>query len=397
KIYTIMFFLVPFLLLPFYRFRWIILLLPFFILMFVTNDPWYQLPSIMSDQYSASLIPFLFLGTIEGLEKFKDHKITPEGRREPFKNILNKKVSRLSITIFVVIALLALFFQPFGPFNTFAQPNYNFEQEIKMNLTQYDVLNQLTNLIPDNDPYVLFQNNMPGVVLQDPSILPILEDFVFGFPYNLTYKLPNGTWTDRIDYVLADENSNTFYESGTAPYNLTMYDVLEKLYSTGQYGILAEEDGFVLLKHNYKGPIIYYKPEYEQIFPAQLLVLNNSYRAGNIITGTNPDGHRIWYGPYILLNPGEYQVTFRLSTTNNSASNSIVLWSGDYAQGETFYQSTLTGSSFPNTNTIYNITINISIDNFYDGVEFAGLDAYWNGSLSLYGITVKETAATPFK
>jgi len=73
---------------------------------------------------------------------------------------------------------------------------------------------------------------MPEDVVHDPSILNVLEDYVFGFPYNLTYELPNGTWTNRIDYVIADSNSNTFYESGATPYNTTVYEVLQSLYST---------------------------------------------------------------------------------------------------------------------------------------------------------------------
>ena len=390
KIFTIMIFLVPFLLLPLYKIKWGIMLLPFFLLMFYSNDIGYQVPYIIHDQYSSAIIPFLYLGTIEGMKGM--HNNAPYSKNHNFLKlsfyIKNPKV-RSALIILVIIILFATVYQPYGPLNSYSGINYNLNKETNVNITSFNALNEIISLIPNNEQYVIFQNNMPQVLLHDPDIPAVLSNFVFGFPYNLTYELPNGTWTNRIDYVIADSNSNTFYESGATPYNTTMYEVLQRLYSTGKYGIMAEEYGFILLKHNYTGPIIYYHPISEQFAPNDLFVLNSSYRLDNIITGTNPDGHRIWWGPYAFLAPGQYSVTFYLSTTNNSVANHLKIWIGDWPFA-TFREITLTGSSFPKNNTVYNITENFSIDNFYNQVQFAGLSAYWNGSLSIYGIQVKQ-------
>jgi len=394
KISTVLIFLSPFLFISIRKPKWGLLLLPFFTLVFLTNNSSYLFPNIITDQYSVMVIPFLYLGFFAGLTENRGVHSIDHG--EPTLNSsINKGFAlKKTIAVFVFIVILAVVFQPYSPISKYSEPDYISNVEESETPSSFLSFNAIVDLIPSNDPYVLMQNNMPEVVVHDPSILNVLEDYVFGFPYNLTYELPNGTWTDRIDYVIADSNSNTFYQSGAAPYNTSMYEVLNRLYSTGDYGIMAEEYGFILLKRNYTGPIIYYHPISEQFGPDDLDVLNSSYRGENVITGTNPGGHRIWFGPTAFLVPGQYRVTFYLSTTNNSIANNLKLWIGDYPIA-TFREITLTGSSFQKNYTVYNITANFSIENFYNQVQFAGLSAYWNGSLSIYGIQVKQISNEP--
>ena len=395
KITTVLIFLSPFLFLPVYKPKWAIMLFPYFFLVFYTNDSSYLFPNIIISQYSSMVIPFLYLGLLEILRKKLNNSINVNKRECFLTQIKSSYVLKTAITIFLVILILATVFQPYSPISKYSEPSYITNQEKNLKSSSFDTFESIVSLIPSNDPYVLMQNSMPEVPLRDPAISNSYEDHVFGFPYNLSFPHLHGTWTNRIDYVIADSNSNTFYQSGSAPTNnQTMFDIIHRLYATGNYGIMAEDDGFILLKHNYTGSIIYYQPTSEQFSPASLAVLNQSYRNGDIITGINPHGHRIWYGPYTFLSPGQYQVTFQLSTTNNSLENNLQLWFGDFAYGVTFKQVQLTGSSFPSINKMYNVSVNISVSNFYNGVEFAAHTAYWNGSLSIYGITVKQISNT---
>ncbi len=396
KISTLVVFLSPFIFLPFRKLKWFLLLLPYFYLVFFSNYGPYLYPSVITSQYSSMIIPFLYLGTIEGLSI----SAKVEGHLEGDKVNKNRKyrimplepVLKKTIVIFIAVGLLAVVFVPYSSFSIYSEPSYKAGWEYNLNPSTIPDLEKIVALIPPNDEYILIQNNMPEVLLQDPYINNAYLDRVFGYPYNLTFNLGGKVWSNRIDYVLADINSNTFIPSSSYPYNLTMYNVISKLYSTGDYGIIAEEDGFILLGHNYSGPMIYYQPISETFSPSNLLVLNSSYRHGDTITGTNPDGHSIWYGPYTFLFPGQYQVTFHLSTTNNSASNSIELWLGDFAEKAVFKTVILTGNSFPTVNTLCNITVSISVPNFYNGVEFAGSNAQWSGSLTIYGITVDQVS-----
>jgi len=232
KISTVLIFLSPFLFISVSKLKWGVLLLPFFTLVFLTNNSSYLFPNIITDQYSVMLIPFLYLGFFEGLTKNRGvHYIVHE---EPGLNSSIKKgfVFKKALTVFLIIVILAVVFQPYSPVSKYSEPDYISNIERTETPSYFSSLNAIVDLIPSNDPYVLLQNDMPEVVVHDPSILNVLEDYVFGFPYNLTYELPNGTWTNRIDYVIADSNSNTFYQSGAAPYNTTMYEVLHRLYST---------------------------------------------------------------------------------------------------------------------------------------------------------------------
>ena len=395
KIITVLLFLSPFLFLPIQKFKWVLMLFPYFYLVFYTNDLYYLFPSVVIDQYSSMVTPFLYLGLIDVLATRRGSSPSLIKGRRFLTKIKNDDVLRSAISIFLFILVLAAVFQPYSPISSYSEPNFISNRELNQKSSSFTTFESVVSLIPSNDPFVLMQNSMPEVPLHDPAIFNSYLDSTFGFPYNLTFPQLNGTWTNRIDYVIADSNSNTFCQSGSSPAdNQTMFEVIHRLYATGNYGIMAEDDGFILLKHNYTGPIIYYQPTSEQFLPTSLAVLNESYRNGNIITGTNPDGHRIWYGPYTFLSPGQYQVTFQLSTTNNSFENNLELWFGDYAYGVAFKEVQLTGASFPTTNKIYNISVNISVGNFYNGVEFAAHSAYWNGSLSIYGITVKQISNT---
>lgn len=401
KIVTLIIFLFPFFYLLTRKPKWLVMLLPFIILLFIGNYPTYEFPSIVKYQYSSLIIPFLFLGAIDGLSTIKndeasaDDKYIHSRKRKDLVAILENKKIKDSLTIFVILLLLAMVFQPYGPLNSYSQDNYDLSSLSSINIQKFNALQQEVNLIPTNNPYVLFSDNMPEVLMHDPSIPFILSYYVNGFPYNLTYKLPNGTWTNRIDYVLADLNSSTITTENYYPDNLSMYNVIQRLYSSGNYGILAEDCGFVLLKYNYSGPIKLYKP-FDTIFPAsQLYTLpnTNSSKNNGIITGTNTTGHRIWFGPCnpdMVLSPGTYNITFHLITTNNSSSNSILLWSGNYYEKKTFGELTINGSKFKEINDLSNISIIITMHNFYNYVQFAGLKSHWNGSLSIYGITLKQ-------
>ena len=399
KIVTLIVFIFPFFYLLTRKPKWLVMLIPFIIILFISNYSIYEFPTIAMYQYSSLIIPFLFLGAIDGLSTIKndenltEYKYTLKRKHKFFVAILKNKKLKDSFTIFVILLLLAMVFQPYGPLNSYSQDNYDLHSLSSINIQKFNALQQEVNLIPTNNPYVLFSNNMPEVLMHDPSISSVLTNYVFGFPYNLTYKLPNGTWTNRIDYVLADLNSSTISVRNHYPDNLSMYNVIHKLYLSGNYGILAEDCGFVLLKYNYSGPIKLYKP-FNATFPAsQLNISINSLKNNGIITGTNTTGQGIWFGPCnpnLVLSPGTYNITFHLLTTNNSKSNSILLWSRNYYAQKTFGEVTLNGSEFKETNILTNISMIITIHNFYNYVQFEGSKSYWNGSLSIYGITLKQ-------
>jgi hypothetical protein len=64
--------------------------------------------------------------------------------------------------------------------------------------------------------------------------------------------------------------SPTFKLAGNSPFNMSMYDLVNRLYGSGEYGLVAEASGIVLLKKNYTGQIEYYAPMKENFNVNQL-------------------------------------------------------------------------------------------------------------------------------
>jgi hypothetical protein len=96
--------------------------------------------------------------------------------------------------------------------------------------------------------------------------------------------------------------------------------------SSGEYGILAEASGIVLLKKNYTGQIEYYAPMKENFNVNQLKAGSVSTMANGTIYANNISKWvYIWYGPYIVLFPGVFNITFQLKTSNNCKNNVLTL------------------------------------------------------------------------
>jgi len=390
KLVTIPLFLAPFLFLPFYRNKWFLFIIPFYFLVFYADYNWYVYPWILWDQYASGIVPFLYLGTIEGLARF-NHK---NRKLHVFRHLPLNRLSdngKVAFTILIVIALMAVVFQPYGPLNSYTDANFYFAEKTDVNITQYNALNDIVNLIPNNDPYVFFQDNIPEVLLRDPSVSTV--SYAAGiaglsFPYNLTYPLLNGTWTNRIDYVIFDYNSRFFYYEGTYPTNLSYYQVVQKLFSTGNYGMMANEFGFVLLKHGYHGPVIYNSP-LKVIFPSEALHVQGPFKIGSGNISWKDTYHTVIFAtPGVFLTPGNYDLSLNISASNISALNSMLLnvsFSSDKAELGSYL---IRGSDFHSTMKEHNVRFTIYIPNFYDSVRISAYSNQWNGTFSIHTVTL---------
>jgi uncharacterized membrane protein len=384
KMATIPLFLAPFLFLPLYKNKWALFLMPFYFLVFYANNNWYVYPWILWDQYASGIVPFLYLGTIEGLAEWKHRNKTKKTRVRIFSTL--SKNSRIALTILVVVALLALVFQPYGPLNQYTNANFFFEEKTKVNLSRYDALNNIVDLIPKNDPYVFFQNNIPEVMLRDHYVSTVaFSAGIAGlaFPYNLTYQLMNGSWTNRIDYAIFDYNSRFFYYEGNYPTNLSFYAVAQKLYASGHYGIMADEYGFVLLNYSYVGPVLYGGAFSDNISLNSLIISGGGARNANEVTWNNTSHSPLFRSREFFASPGTYNLTIQLSKFSGIAGGSILINVSSPSN------SVLLKSIELNSTTISNHFANgsgsfvFTVKNFYDNVEISAYSQSLPGSISL--------------
>lgn len=398
KIFTVLLMLGPFMFLPLVKPKWTLMLFPYLFLLFFSGYSMYYFPDVLLVQYWSMVIPFLFIGMVEGISSIHESgssqslsvKSTFRGMRLVFS-----RRSRLILSVFLLIILLGTVYQPYGPLNKYSNSDFMLSKEMDYNASLYAAYTSIVKLIPQDTPYVLYQNNMPQVVYRDP---PSGSSFYgIGFPENFTYYM-EGKWVDHPQYVISDPYSRWFSNSGTGVMNMTMYDTLRHFLNNTDYGIAAEYDGIMLLEYRYKGPSIIYAPENRVYTPENLTVLQQSYRQNSTISATNfTSGGTLWYGPYSFLQPGNYSIVLKMKSSNISANNSFTLRFSFYPQtGGTNFQILdaykITGANFSGKNVWTYLTFNISTRNFLNSVEFAGGNFDWNGNISLQSISLKQTA-----
>jgi uncharacterized membrane protein len=389
KIVTIPLFLAPFLFLPLYKNKWSLFLVPFYFLVFYADYNWYVYPWILWDQYASGIVPFLYLGTIEGLTKWDGFNKPNKSKAGIFRRL--SKNSRVALAILVVIALLALVFQPYGPLNPHTDANFYFHDKTTVNLVQYNALDNIVDLIPRNDPYVFFQDNIPEVLLRDHYVSTV--GFAAGiaglaFPYNLTYRLMNGSWTNRIDYVMFDYNSRFFYYEGNYPTNLSFYAVAQKLYASDHYGIMADEYGFVLLNYSYVGPVLYGGSFSDDISLNSLIISGGGVRNANEVTWNNTSHSPLFSSPEFFVSPGTYDLTIQLSKFSGIAGGSILINVSSPSNGVLLKSIELNSTTISNHFANGSGSFVFTVKNFYDNVEISAYSQSLPGSISLSGMNI---------
>ena len=397
KIYAVLLLLFPFICLPLLSKKWIIFLLVYLVLLFISGNGNYFFPNYIRQQYLGMIVPFLYIGTIEVLSNID----FAQQRRVIKDNKVRKTLSpsfkfklKIVITVFILIVLLGTTFEPYGPLNKYSSTDFQMNEVTDYNLSLYDHYVDMVNLIPKNDPYILYQNNMPQIIYRDPSALTV---YLFGEPYNYTYFI-NGEWTSKITYIIADPYVQWFTLTGSGNYSSNMYVTLDHFISSGQYGILAEYDGLIMLKKGYTGEPVIYGPE-DRVFTVQDLYSGITDRNGyaNISSSNLTVGETLWSGPYTFVQPGNYVLKLKVKASNISSLNKFQLLFSYMTNPHSGVPINvdlinLTGQNLQFPNRWVNITLNIKAMNFYDYVEFAGEDFHWRGSFSIDEISLNQVS-----
>lgn len=406
-----MFFLyfIPFLSLPLLSKRWLPSILIYLAELLFFGSFVFHFPLALEITGGTMLIPFLFLGAIDVLKQIGGYSAYSSNNSGSFKTddkigenaiALRKQknlVLKFAITIFILIILMGTIYEPYGPLNEYSSADFNLKSVMEYNETLYDAYMAMVGLLPDNNPAILYQNNMPEVVFRDPSALTAE---LFGYSNNFTYPLGTSTggpfWSGNISYIIADPYSPYFNMTGTGNFSLSMYETLQHFLSLNGYGIVGEYDGLMLLERGYRSPPKIYAPE-NRVFPATSLYASDG-NGFSVISGNNISHNAtLWYGPYTFLQPGTYKITLHVMATDISSSNRFQLrfsFITDEGRGVVDVLSLInvTGADFYSSNQWNDLTFTIESNNFYEFVEFAGQNFNWAGSFSISGISVTQVS-----
>jgi uncharacterized membrane protein len=415
RFWVLLIFLGPVLLLPLFSPKWLVMLAPFAYLVLTSGCWCYSFPDILQLQYSALAIPIVFAGGIEVLGR------TPK----PPPAVLSKSVSShkhrlarlhwtlpitskrvrnqaIPVVILCVTASLALVYQPYGPWNSLAPDPFPVSAVQDVNMTFYDELVHLIDLVPRSTPYFLIQNDMPYALpriltYQQTPLVSSITDWQNVTAWDAVRNaFPLELYTGEIvqaqvDYLIDNPASSQFL-AGVAP-GISMYNFVRVAYESGYYGVLGQASGMTLLERNYTGSQQYYVP-YSQYFPAaQLFDWQTGQASGtSVIERTNTSDGRIWWGPQTTLSPGTYRATLWLETSNLSAQNSVHLLVTANLGATTLGGQIITGRNFTNIDVWQPFPIVFSINDTYQTVEFPSYGVTWSGTLAIEGVGLTQIA-----
>jgi len=277
--------------------------------------PW-LIPSLLSDnpayysiglQYPAFVMPFVIYSSILGiknLSKIKNYRLNihlniPEG----------KTFGKIFKIIFLMFPAVFLFFSnPFFGLNLAVHEwgRYGFPV---INDSAVSA-NKLAQLIPQNASVLASHNLFPLISSRLYAYtIPWVIDYGTANYFAYIYELVN-----RVDYIFLDLFNG--WDPGRNSLILSL--------TTGKFGVLGYSDGIILLKRGYAGDPIIFKP-LTQVFNYRNLVLRNGFLAydnssqtGKVLVGVHiPQSNNtdFWWGPYAILPPGEYKVTYWLKSS----------------------------------------------------------------------------------
>ncbi len=385
KVFSVFLLLSPFLMLPLFSKRFSLMMVPYFFMVFFSGNSAYIFPDANISQYNTAIVPFLYLGFIIALKKLDlNKKIKPNNLKIKFRN-----THKIVITMFIIIILLGVLYEPYGYLNNDTSANFNLNHTVNYNKTIYKEFNKIVSLIPNNNAYVLYQDNMPQVNLKDPSAQ---LRYQLTYSQNYTYFI-NNHWTKNIDYVIANPYSRFFNVELPYSGSMTFYKTVNH-YISLKYGILAEYDGLILLEKNFTGkPKIYGAENYNY----NLNGIASNFKENNLIYGKNITDNTLFTTNNIFLQPGKYILNLSVKTSNISSKNGFLLnytymlnpYSGKRIMLKSFI---VNGSNISRGNTWVNLTIHIDARNYYNYVQFSAQNFLWNGGFHLRSISLKEVS-----
>ena len=326
KILTLFLALVPLGFLSIYPNRYMLLLLPFFSIMFISSQTIYFIPGILTDQYASALIPGVFISAIYGfsnLKKNREKKPAPARKMIRINNKIHDNILKGAVISTIIIVLVLAPFAPIIDHSNLYKTDLPVSKYSKL----YDEFSAEVRLIPIKTPYVVIGDDEPTVLpLPQVNNAPILVT-PYTLTYNLSYNQLNGLAyrNATINYVIGNPYGGMFTQALTSPYNLSMYDLISKLYNSGNFGIVAEASGIILLERNYTGPLQYYVPincAYGSAYMQAPIILGNLpiSKANYLLTNNKPilvNNSLQLNGP-MFLPPGEYNFSFSLSTITSN-------------------------------------------------------------------------------
>lgn len=414
RLYGLFIVLGPLLALPALKPRWLILASPVLVLTMVSDYPGYVFPNLLQDQYLAITIPPLFVGLVYAVQRSQGPRAPagedfgPPGAGRNARRRSLAEPGRLPLTLCVAVLIstsaFALAFQPYGPLNSISGDPYSVASRTTANTSYYDQVQSAIALVPRSTPYVLFQNDMPTMLprpldyFDTPLVTGIgnWENVTEWDALQNSFPLitPLGVHVSaRIDYAVDAPYGWGFTEQGRVPGN-TMANFVKVLYGSGEYGILGEIGGNLVLERGYLGVLRSYVPYTINLSGAQACPANCALDGSTASVSNVVDQGVTWgtTSTQLTLSPGWYTFTFELRTTDRSSNNVYLQLVRTADSVSPIASFVIRGSDFLATNAWEPFNLTVYLNNTYATVAFPGTSTTWAGTLDLGSVLVRQIA-----
>ena len=413
KILTVILILGGLLFLPL-KSKYIVLTLPYFFFVFFYDFKGYYYPNALQNQYTAALVPFLFLALIEVLKNYypfggkKEAVDRDSGLCRKLKNNALKEV----IVILVVLILFTQVYQPYGVLNNYTEDSFGSSYVMNVSVQHFETFEHAINLIPKNTPSneILVQNDLP-FVYPHPANSSSPLSYIQTLTYNNTAFFSNFTelgndgkyYPVSPKYVVmypygsyGPNNRFGYFEYinmvSPPPNNLSNFMIVTHLLATGDYGLIAEADGLFILEKGYKGPLEYYAP-FNRYYPySDFTPGKNSSMTSNGIVINGSSNNPFFYGPPTALVPGNYTVTYYFKMIGANASGLINLRSY-YDNGYLYFSNYTVLHNTSSKGSTLSFIYGFSSNGFTAGDQFNAYVESLNGTIIFEGISINQVTA----
>ena len=319
----------PLAFIPLFPNRYMLLLIPFFLLVFISQNSVYFFPTITRSQYPSLLVPGIFISSIFGIKNIIGIYEKRKKKKMKIRGSAPLKVMTALVVILTVCSAVVL--EPYGPLNHDSSNAYGTTKPTSFYLPLYDEFNKIVSLIPKNATSVVIGDGEPTAIPrgQIPDAPLLVTPYTLAG--NMSYLSNSGKWVKiSPQYILGNPYNVMFTLASDAEYNLSMFSLLQKLYNSGEYGILAEASGIVLLEKNYSGPIRYFVPINYTMYSTFLTAPGLSLLGDGPLYSKSSSLLKITSSDYLngptFLPPGFYNITFYLNDVNVPSNDSIGLY-----------------------------------------------------------------------
>jgi uncharacterized membrane protein len=382
-----------------------LLTIPWIAVGILSNNPAYYTLGV---QYPAFILPFVAFAAIKGVSNLRLLKINVHFRKSQIKLPVKLKFPvklRKVVPLFFACSFLVLS-NPFAGLNiaTFPYTGYGFPS-----ISSHDESAvRLVEMVPSNASVLVPQHLFPFVSNRLDAFTPPVSAFM---PPGTSFISKLEDLIERSEYVILDILS----------YGAVDATIMSRI--ANRYGLLASLNGIMLLKRDYDGVVQSFEP-YHRDFAYRDLEL--TIKGGRVIPDpdslsgfamerdvTNLSELDFWWGPFVMLPPGKYTVSYRLKTNNADDRDLISLpinvhklkvvidphgsisdgylpiFNFEAGQKITLQQTVVNGTSLkPNQYT--NISMTFTANQF-GAYEFPGVNAASDALLVIDRIAVQQT------